>query len=217
VIERVFDNTVTLRDGYDLIEVKVKPDLTSDLKPGVFVRCFSDKIEDVGDFEIVGDVRKRLEGVFIGKYRRRFAVAVGNSVWTCIGEVECNRGDVLDLTGFVSKNVFIVLDYKVKGRSEIPNLWTPVSSITPLRTVNIRGRVSGLGFHYTKIKGQTAEIYVSDETGRVKVILWNENAMIYRDLDIGDEIELYNCFPKIGYEGETVVHCGRGAMVLYRV
>ena len=214
VVVGIKNNTLTLRSGNRLVDVAVKTDLTDRFKVGYRIKCFSEVLEDEDDFEVIGDVKKSMKGVFLGGSFGRFALAVDNSVWTCIGNVDCERGDLIEVTGFNAEDVFVVLDYKKIGKAEIPNLWTEISSIIPLKTVNVRGRVSGFS-DVKVVKGvDLAEISVSDSSGRIRVLLWGENAKAYRVLDIGDEVELYNCYAKISYDGEIELHCGRGSVII---
>ncbi|RLI74975.1 hypothetical protein DRO97_04535 [Archaeoglobales archaeon] len=76
--------------------------------------------------------------------------------------------------------------------------------------VNIKGRVSGFG-EIRKIDSkdvEIAEIYVSDESGRIRVLLWGDKVEIYKNLDIGDFVEIRNGYVKVGKDGDMEIHCG---------
>jgi len=94
--------------------------------------------------------------------------------------------------------------------------FTPVSELTPLKNSNLRGRISGFGELRSYKKRTLAEIYLSDKTGRVKLILWDDNISIYRKADIGDIIEVYNGYPKVGWDGELEVHCGWSCITMLK-
>lgn len=84
-----------------------------------------------------------------------------------------------------------------------------ISSIIP-GIVNIKGRVSGFG-EVRKIDSKNveiAEIYISDEGGRIRVLLWGDKVNIYKNLDIGDFVEIRNGYAKVGRDGEMEIHCG---------
>ncbi|MFP3945302.1 MAG: hypothetical protein ACLFVI_00210 [Archaeoglobaceae archaeon] len=94
--------------------------------------------------------------------------------------------------------------------------FTPVASLTSLKVTNLKGRVSGLGKIKQHKNRELAETYISDDSGRVKLVLWDENVSAYREADIGDHIEVYNGYPKIGWDGEMEVHCGWSCMTILR-
>lgn len=79
-----------------------------------------------------------------------------------------------------------------------------IGEISPGR-VNIKGRVSGIGSPET-----ANEIFVSDDTGRIRVLLWDRE--IYYKAEIGMNIEIYNGFAKEGKKG-LEVHANRFSIV----
>lgn len=72
--------------------------------------------------------------------------------------------------------------------------------------VNIRGFVTGIGDPEL-----ANEIHVSDETGRIRVLVSRE---IYLKAEIGKEIEIYNGFAKQGKKG-LEVHANRFSIVRF--
>ncbi|MCS7143671.1 MAG: OB-fold nucleic acid binding domain-containing protein [Archaeoglobaceae archaeon] len=72
--------------------------------------------------------------------------------------------------------------------------------------VNIRGKVSGLGD-----PERASEIYISDETGRIRVIVSRE---IYYKADIGKDVEIYNGFAREGKRG-LEIHVNRFSIVRF--
>lgn len=92
-----------------------------------------------------------------------------------IDEIRERFGDLLD-----DETVKILANYETVR-------FVKIAEIKPGR-VNIRGRISGIGSPET-----ANEVYVSDETGRVKVVVSRD---IYFQADIGKEIEIYSGFAK---------------------
>ncbi len=173
-------------------------------------------VNDPSDVEILEDVREKVRGIVLAVNGRKMALKHGNSVKVCVlkCEAEVGRGDVIEALGLESE-VFTITELEVIGRidPDFSNIFTPISKIIPLRNVNIKGRISGLnGLRVVKGK-DLAEIFVSDETDRVRVLLWGEHAEMYKELDIGDSIEIYNAYPKIGWDGEIEVHCGWSSLL----
>jgi len=84
--------------------------------------------------------------------------------------------------------------------------FTKISEIVPGK-VNIRGKVSGIGEPEIG-----KEIYLSDETGRVRIIVWNKE--IYKKAEIGMTVEIYNGYAKEGKKGMEV-HVNRYSIVKF--
>lgn len=95
-------------------------------------------------------------------------------------EIKERFGDLID-----EETLEMLANYEVLRFSKI-------AEIKPGR-VNVRGRISGIGDPET-----ANEIYVSDETGRVRVVVSRD---IYFQADIGKEIEIYNGFAREGKKG----------------
>ena len=53
-----------------------------------------------------------------------------------------------------------------------------------------------------------ANIYISDETGRIKVALWAEHVDLLRTLDLGYKAELIDALAKSGWNEELELSCG---------
>ncbi|MDK2795752.1 MAG: hypothetical protein PWQ58_951 [Archaeoglobaceae archaeon] len=84
--------------------------------------------------------------------------------------------------------------------------FTRISEIVPGR-VNIRGRVSGIGSPEF-----ANEIYISDESGRVRVLVWDKE--IYRRAEIGMLVEIYNGYAKEGRKG-IEVHVNKYSIIKF--
>jgi len=176
-------------------------------------------INDPQDVEIIEDVRRTVRGIVIGCKDNKLVLKHGNTAKVCILKYKCNlkRGDVVEMKVY-GDEIFIVTEVKVLSWVDVDTtlLFTPIKNIIPLRSVNLRGRVSGFnGLRVVKGK-DLAEIYISDETDRIKVLLWEDHAKLYKELDIGDEIEIYNAYPKIGWEGEIEVHCNINTVIFIK-
>ncbi|MEM0214651.1 MAG: OB-fold nucleic acid binding domain-containing protein [Archaeoglobaceae archaeon] len=84
--------------------------------------------------------------------------------------------------------------------------FTKIAEITPGR-VNIKGRVSGIGDPEL-----ANELYVSDDSGRVRVMVWDKE--IYYKAEIGMKIEIYNGYAKEGKKG-IEVHVNKYSIVKF--
>ncbi len=88
---------------------------------------------------------------------------------------------------------------------EIRVEFTKIEELRP-GVVNVRGRVSGIGD-----PEKADEIFLSDETGRAKVVL-ESHSELYFKVDIGDEIEVLNGVVEEGKNG-LEVHVKRNSRV----
>lgn len=97
---------------------------------------------------------------------------------------------------------------------------TSISELLPGSIYSISGFVTGLGeireFERDDgTKGRVTNIYVSDETGRVRVALWNDHVRMIESLDLGSRIELVDCQAREGWNGELEVSCGWSTKVTF--
>ncbi len=173
-------------------------------------------VNDPSDVEILEDSREKIRGIVLATNGTKIALKHGSSVKVCTlkCEAQLRRGDVIEALGFGNEE-FVITELRVINNVEIDfsSVFTPICKIIPLQKVNVRGRISGLnGVRLVKGK-DLAEVFISDETDRVKVLLWGEHAKLYREIDVGDEVEIYNAYPKIGWDGEIEVHCGWSTVI----
>ncbi len=143
------------------------------------------------------------------------AIAAGEAA----KEVLNFKDKFVKVVGIQRENLIFI--NKVVGKIELPEFepkikFTQIEKIIPLTYVNLKGRVSGIG-EVKKIRGKdVAEIYISDETGRIRLLLFDENVQIYKDVDVGDYIEVFNGFSRIGRDGEIEIHCDNETFVILR-
>ena len=202
-----------------------------------FVKRKEDEIElsvgDASDIEILEKGGEVIRGILAGKAIRRPAgrtlvkavVANGSEIIVCVawGDVAeelyaVEVGKSIELRGTMKNGEFVISRLRVIEEDLSFNIeFTPVSRIVPLQHVHLRGRISGIGdirrVKTRKGESDVAEIFLSDETGRVRVLLWDDNSDMYRKVDIGDCVEIFNAYPKIGWDGELEVHCGWNTII----
>lgn len=181
------------------------------------------------DVEVNEKNVEELTGMLLAKIRGnddsiKCAVACEDGIIICVGQKdaekslrEIDEGSIVRIWGGKQGKKFTIdhVDVSEEGK-EIKVVFTPVTSLTSLQVTNLKGRVSGLGKIKQHKKRELAEIYISDDSGRVKLVLWDDNVSTYSEADIGDFIEVYNGYPKIGWNGEMEVHCGWSCMTTSR-
>lgn len=107
-------------------------------------------------------------------------------------------------------------DSSVEYREE----FTPISDIVPDENYSIRGRVSGIGEirEFSKKDGSVgmvSSIYISDDTGRIRVTLWNEMAEMAENVDIDTEIEVIDAYAKTGFNNEVELNTSRRSRLVF--
>ncbi len=91
--------------------------------------------------------------------------------------------------------------------------FTPIADIGINSSYSVSGHVSGLDeireFERPDgTKNRVSSIYISDDTGRIKVALWGEHAELVNELDIGSEIHIIDAFAKTGRNEEVELSAG---------
>ncbi|HWR57839.1 MAG TPA: OB-fold nucleic acid binding domain-containing protein [Thermodesulfovibrionales bacterium] len=90
---------------------------------------------------------------------------------------------------------------------------TPIADIGINASYSVSGHVSGLDeireFERPDgTKNKVSNIYISDNTGRIKVALWGEHAELVNELDIGSEIRIIDAYAKTGRNEEVELSAG---------
>lgn len=185
-------------------------------------RHFADLIdEDVADLllkyaageveisgKIEGVVKKVYEGNFGGK-RIKTVYLDSNlrvTLWGEASKIEIVPGMILSAKGKIVDNKLEIFD---AGNLSFRFEFTAIEKLVPEKRCNLRGRVSGIGD-----VGFAREIYISDATGRIKVVLWNCKDF-YMKVDIGSCVEIINGVVKVNKKGEMEVHVDRNSSVRF--
>ncbi len=103
------------------------------------------------------------------------------------------------LKGAKSDNEVLILDSLDLSKESFEIKFLPLDKVKNKikNRVCIRGRVSGIGE-----KKKWFSLYLSDESGRVKLLMCDKFAEFYRKADIGDYVEVFGCLV-----GEKAVFC----------
>jgi len=97
---------------------------------------------------------------------------------------------------------------------------TPIADIGINSSYSVSGHVSGIDeireFERADgTKNKVSNIYISDDTGRIKVALWGEHADIVNELDIGSEIRIIDAYAKPGEMRKWSLAQGQGRAYRY--
>ncbi|MCR3883807.1 MAG: OB-fold nucleic acid binding domain-containing protein, partial [Methanothrix sp.] len=137
-------------------------------------------------------------------------------------EMEIEEGETLEVVNAISRERYGQVEIQAGGYSalrksdeliEFQEKITAISEMEAGSIYSISGFVSGLG----EVRefgrddgtiGRVANIYISDDMGRVKVSLWDDHVRLIERIDLGSRIELFDCMAKVGWNGELEVTCG---------
>jgi len=210
------------------IQTKVDPHKIAEIKPDMGDINLVAKILDPGEVReflrkdgSVGLVRSVILGDGTGKIRL--------TLWNEKAEIDLREGDTLELVNALSRERYGQVEIQVGGYSlvrkseisvEYEEKITSISDLQPGTISSILGFVSGFGevreFERNNGSvGRVANIYLSDQTGRVKVALWNDHVDLIESIDIGSKIDLVDCQVKAGWNDEIEVSCGWSTKVTF--
>ncbi len=90
---------------------------------------------------------------------------------------------------------------------------TPIADIGINSAYSVAGHVSGIDeireFERSDgTKSRVSNIYISDDTGRIKVALWAEHAELVNEIEIGSEICIVDAYAKSGRNEEVELSAG---------
>ncbi|MDW7731833.1 MAG: OB-fold nucleic acid binding domain-containing protein [Methanolobus sp.] len=97
--------------------------------------------------------------------------------------------------------------------------FTPISDIIPGESYSIKGSVSGLGElrEFTRDDGtvnMVSNVYVSDDTGRIRIALWGDHALLVDELDIDTQVEIIDAFSRSGFNDEIELSAGNRTRIV---
>ncbi len=166
-----------------------------------------------GSLKASGSVSGRVEKVFPKRKFGEHVVLpilldsrVKVNLWDSAAELDVVEGATLKASGRLREGQLDVFDARCVS---VEVRFTEIAKIVPDERVNVRGRISGLG---DAEKGR--EVYISDASGRVRVVLWNCRE-IYNEVDIGDCVEVLNGIVRLNKWGEMEVHVDRKSRVRF--
>lgn len=205
-------------------EVSVHPmPKINEIKPGMNDLNVIGRVLDTGNIRTfqrkdgsIGKVRK----ISIGDETGKISVVLWDSKAEDSG---FRKGDTIEIMNAYSRENMFTNQTEIhlsKGSIiksdavvEYSENFTPIADIVINSTYSVRGYVSGLDVirefqRQDGTKSKVSSIYVSDDTGRVKVVLWGEHAELVNELDIGSEICIIDAYAKTGLNEEVELSTG---------
>ncbi len=206
------------------VPVNLKPLKINEIKPGMNGLNIVGKVIDMGKmrtFARKDGTTGKVTNITIGDETGKIRL----TLWD--GKAESpgfNVGDTVEITNaYARENTFsnqtelnlgsgsgIVKSNVVVDYSET---LTPISDIGINQAYSVAGHVSGIDEirefeRQDGTKSRISNIYISDDTGRIKVALWGEHAELINEVDIGSEIRIIDAYAKSGRNEEVELSAG---------
>ncbi len=232
------------REGYFGTEVTVDRGGLEEVEAEIKTRVEPFKISEIrADMGEIAVVAKVVDPGTVREFARRDgsagrvrSVTLGDAsgkirltLWNEKADMEIEAGETLEVTNALSRERYGQVEiqagsYSVVKKSdaavEYQEKITAISELLPGSIYSISGFVTGLGEvrefgRDDGTVGRVANIYVSDDTGRVRVALWNDHVRLIERLDLGSKVELVDCQARDGWNGELEVSCGWSTRVIF--
>jgi replication factor A1 len=168
-----------------------------------------------------GQVRTVLLGDETGK--------ISLTLWNEQAMMPLEKGETIEVLNGTSRERYGSVEIQtgnytvVRKSSQLVSykeLITPISDLKQGMLCSVSGFVTGLGevreFQRDDGKiGRVASIYISDNTGRIKVALWGDHVELLKDLDLGHKAELIDALVKNGWNEGLELSCGWRTMITF--
>ncbi|KGK98520.1 replication factor A [Methanococcoides methylutens] len=207
------------------IEVRLDSQKISEIKDGMGDINVSGKLLDISDvrtFQKKDGSQGRVGNILIGDETGKIRVTLWDEKVDSASAL--NLDDAVEIiNGYAKMNNFSqqveiqignnsVLR-KTNAEVEYKESFTPIADIIPGESYSIEGSVSGLGElrEFDRDDGTTnmvSNIYVSDDSGRIRIALWGDHALLVDELDIDTPIRIIDAYSKSGFNDEIELSAG---------
>ncbi|MGM0770788.1 MAG: OB-fold nucleic acid binding domain-containing protein [Halobacteriota archaeon] len=207
------------------IEVRLDSQKISEIRDGMGDINVSGKLLDVSDvrtFQKKDGSQGRVGNILIGDETGKIRVTLWDEKVDSTKEMKLD--DTVEIiNGYARMNNFSqqveiqignhgVLR-KTDAEVEYKESFTSIADIIPGESYSIKGSVSGLGElrEFDRDDGTTnmvSNIYVSDDTGRIRIALWADHALLVDELDIDTPIQIIDAYSKTGFNDEIELSAG---------
>ncbi len=206
------------------VPVNIKPLKINEIKPGMNGMNIVGKVIDIGamrTFARKDGTTGKVANVTIGDETGKIRLVLWDAKAESPG---FNVGDTVEITNaYARENTFsnqtelnmgsgsgIVKSSLAVDYSET---LTPISDIGINQAYSVAGHVSGIDEirefeRQDGTKSKVSNIYISDDTGRIRVALWGEHAELVNEVDIGSEMRIIDAYAKSGRNEEVELSAG---------
>lgn len=226
------------KEGYAGTEISVGrsgsiEEVDADIKPRVKPYQISEIKRDMAEIHLVarildpGEAREflRRDGskglvrtVILGDRTGKIRLAL----WNDHAQMSLSEGESLEIINASSRERYGQVEIQTGGYTAVrksnqavdyEDKVTSISELEPGMMCTISGFVTGMGDirefeREDGTPGRVANIFISDETGRVKAVLWGDHVRLIEGLDLGFKAKLVDCQVKSGWNEELEISCG---------
>ncbi|TGC07231.1 OB-fold nucleic acid binding domain-containing protein [Methanolobus halotolerans] len=230
-VEVNIGNNGVLCESDEDVEASVASTNIEDVKNGMGDLNLKGKVLDVSDvrtFNRKDGTTGKVSNITIGDETGKIRVTLWDEKTELASEL--NQDDSLEIiNAYARENNFNQqVEVQVGSRTLLKKIdedisysenFTPISDIIPGESYSIKGSVSGLGDlrEFSRDDGtvnMVSNIYVSDDTGRIRVALWGDHALLVDELDIDTKVEIMDAFSKSGFNDEIELSAGNRTRIV---
>jgi replication factor A1 len=230
-VEVNIGNNGVLCETDEKIEASVASTKITDIKNGmgdINLRARVLDIADIKTFNRKDGSTGRVSNITVGDDTGKIRVTLWDEKTDLLPELNINDSIEI-INAYARENNFSQqVEVQVGNRTILKKTdkevdysenFTPISDIIPGESYSVKGSVSGIGDRrdFTRDDGtenSVSNIYVSDDTGRIRIALWGEHAGLIDEVDIDTEIEIIDAFSKSGFNDEIELSAGNRTRII---
>ncbi|WP_406656056.1 OB-fold nucleic acid binding domain-containing protein [Methanolobus sp. ZRKC2] len=230
-VEVNIGNNGILCETDEKIEASVASTKIEDVKNGMGDLNLKGMVLDISDvrtFNRKDGTEGRVSNITIGDDTGKIRVTLWDEKTELASELKTNDA-VEIINAYARENNFNQqVEVQVGSRTILKKIdeevsysenFTSISDIIPGESYSVKGSVSGLGElrEFTRDDGtvnMVSNIYVSDDSGRIRIALWGDHALLVDELDIDTQIEIIDAFSKSGFNDEIELSAGNRTRVV---
>ena len=213
------------------VQVKHASMKISDIKDGMGSINVVGKLLDISDirnFNKKDGSKGRVGNITIGDDTGKIRITMWDDKTDKMAELRL--GDAVEvINGYARENNFNQqveiqignhgLLKKTETSVKYQENFTAISDIVPGESYSIQGSVSGLGEirEFNRDDGtvnMVSNIYVSDDTGRIRVAMWADHALLVDELDIDTPIQIIDAYAKSGFNEDVELSAGNRTRII---
>ncbi|MDG6244745.1 MAG: OB-fold nucleic acid binding domain-containing protein [Methanolobus sp.] len=232
-IEVNIGNNGVFCESDEKVEARIESQQIEDIKNGmgdINIRARILDISDIRTFNKKDGGTGKVANVLIGDRTGKIRVTLWDEMADLTKDLELDDS-VEIINGYARENNFNQqVEMQIGNRSSIRKIeeeiefreeFTPVSDIIPGESYSIAGQVSGIGEirEFNRDDGtvnMVSNIYVSDDTGRIRVALWGDHALLVDQLDIDMSVEIIDGYARSGFNDEIELSAGNRTKIMVR-
>jgi len=233
------------KEGYAGTEVSLGhgggiEEVDQDIQPRVAPYKIVEIKRDMGDVSLLavvvdpGEIREfmrkdggkgQVRGVLLGDETGKIRL----TLWNEMAQMPLAKGETIEVINGSSRERYGSLEIqtgsgtavrKSSQKLDFSEKITPIADLKAGTICSVSGFVTGLGevreFQRDDGRaGRVASIYISDNSGRVKVALWGDHVDLLQGLDLGYKAELIDAQVKNGWNEGLELSCGWSTRITF--